>query len=393
MIGDRTFKTTSASDLPHLGFIVRIASKARFVRVVKGRMVTTKAGRDLGRDPLADLERLVAAIDELGVVTARRAGGRYAWTTLAPFFDDLFVPMASLLLTAHEVAFDDIVERAFEQFEDEVEVNNPHWDEDFRRNFVESEIRAAIVTLESAGVVTWDNETETRHGTIRRVRGTVALTPAGRWALHRHLAEAHDIDLPVARPARFTDLDFEAMIEACEATASDDVAHVMREITAWTEQRGDDAMSELVLAARTTDDPAVRTMALAVLGEQFGPEAEPAVRSLLDDTGCRGAALLWLVDHECEPPEILLDPDPAVFVDVLALVLASRGPHHMTDVFEHVGSHDDQLSLLRELWQLPSPAVGAVLTSLGRSHPTARIAKAARKAAMQHASHEANRRR
>jgi hypothetical protein len=50
----------------------------------------------------------------------------------------------------------------------------------------------------------------------------VALTPAGRWTLHRHLAEGHDIDLLIARPAQFTDLDVEAMLEACETTAPDD---------------------------------------------------------------------------------------------------------------------------------------------------------------------------
>jgi hypothetical protein len=299
-----------------------------------------------------------------------------------------------LLLTAvHDVAYDDIVERAFEQFEAEVDVNNPHWDEAFRHRFVESEIRVAVSTLEAAGVATWNSESETRHGSTTRVRGTVALTPAGRWTLHRHLAEAHDIDLPIAGPAQFTDLDFEAMLEACEITAPDDVADVMREITAWSNQRGDDAMPELVLAARSATDPAVRNMALAVLGEQFGPDAEPAIRSLLDVPGSRGSALLWLVDHECEPPEILLDPDPAVFADVLALVLVSRGPDDMIDVFDHVGNHDTQLALLQELWRLPSPAVDAVLSALGRSHPIARIAKAARKAAMQHASHQANRRR
>jgi len=336
----------------------------------------------------------VAAIDDLGLVTARMAGGRYVWTSLAPFFDDLFVPLASLLLTAvHDVAFDDIVERAIEQFDAEVEVDNPHWDEAFRHNFVESEIRVAVSTLEAAGVAVWNSEIETRHRTKTRVGGTVALTPAGRWVLHRHLVEVHDIDLPAALPAQFTDLDFEAMLQACEVAASDDVAQVMREIAAWSNQRGDDAMPELLLAARATADPAVRNMALAVLSEQFGPDAEPAIRSLLDAPGCRGSALLWLVDHECEPPEILLDPDPAVFADVLALVLASRGPDDMIDVFEHVGNHDAQLALLPELWRLPSPAVGVVLSALGRSHPIAGIAKAARKAAMQHASRQANRRR
>lgn len=391
-IGDRTFKTHSASDLPQLSFIVRVATKARFVRVVKGRLVSTAAGRALGRDPLADLGRLVTAIDDLGMVTARVAGGRYIWTALAPFFDDLFVPFSMLLLASPSpVAFDEIVERAFEQFEEEIDLDNPHWDHTRRHDFVESEIRVAIVTLETAGIATWHSELETSpHGAGKRVRGTVGLTPAGRRTLHRRLADTHGIELPVASPAEFTDHDFDALVTACETAAPDDFGRVMAEITAWIHHRGDRATAELTLAARTTADPAIRNIALAVLGERFGPAAEPHVRSLLDTPTTRGAALLWLVDHEREPADVLIDPDPAVLVDVLALTLISRGPADMTEIFEHVGDHHTQLAVLQQLWRQPNPAVAPILDTIGRQHPTAHIAKAARKAAIQHASHQAN---
>jgi hypothetical protein len=392
-IGQRTFKTHSANDLPQLSFIVGVTTAARFVRAVNGKLVSTKAGRSLGRDPLADLQRIVAAIDDLGLVTARTTGGRYIWTTLAPFFDDLFVPLTTLLLTTSDaVPFDDIVERAFEQFEDEVDLDHTHWDQARRHEFVESEIRIAIGTLEATGTAVWASETETSaHGTTRRRHGTVTLTPAGRWALHQHLTQAHDIAFPVARPAELTDHDFDTLITACETTAPDDFPHLMREITAWIDHRRGDAISELTLAARTTTDPAVRNLAVAVLGERFGPAAEPHIRSLLDTPASRGAALLWLVDHELDPAEVLLDPAPAVLVDVLALTLITRGPADMTDVFEHIGDHTTQLTILQQLWRQPTEAAGPVLETLGRYHPTASIAKAARKAAIQYASHQANR--
>lgn len=394
-IGDRTFKTHSAADLPRLGFIVRVATKARFVRSVKGKLMATKAGRDLGRDPLTDLYRLVEAIDGIGIVTSRTAGGRYIWSALAPFFDDLFVPLAMLLLTAaHHVAFDGIVERAFEQFEREVELDNTHWNEARRHDFVESEIRTATETLEAAGVLTWTGEIETtEYRTTLRTRGSVGLTPAGRWVLHRYLSETKDIRLQIAPPAELMDHDFDELIDECEVHSPGDFNHLMREISAWVDHRAERGMAELTLAARTTTDPSVRNIALAVLGERFGPAAEPEVRSLLDSPVARAAALLWLVEHDCEPAETLLDPDPAVFVDVLAITLVSRGPADMVEVFEHLGSDDTQLALVQQLWRLPSPAVGHVLEALGRHHPTARIAKAARKAKMQHASHQANRQR
>lgn len=392
-IGERTFTTRSAADLPQLGFIVRVTTAARFVRAIKGKLMATKAGRSLGRDPLADLQRGIAAIDDVGIVTACTSGGRFIWATLAPFFDDLFVPLATLLLTTPDaVAFDEIVERAFDQFEAEIDLDHTHWDQARRHDFVETEIAIAIGTLEATGAAIWVSETETSaYGTTRRRHGTVTLTPAGRWALHRHLAEAHDITFPVAPPAQFADRDFDTLITGCETAAPHDFAYLMREISAWIDHRGDHAIPELTIAARTTTDPAVRNLAMAVLGERFAPVAEPHIRSLLDTPTSRGAALLWLVDHEFEPAEVLLDPNPAVFIDVLALTLVSRGPADMTDVFEHIGDHTTQLTILQQLWRQTTPAAGPVLDTLGRHHRTATIAKAARKAAMQHASHQANR--
>ena len=43
-IGQRTFKTHSANDLPQLSFIVGVTTAARFVRAVNGKLVSTKAG-------------------------------------------------------------------------------------------------------------------------------------------------------------------------------------------------------------------------------------------------------------------------------------------------------------------------------------------------------------
>ncbi|MCU0270146.1 MAG: hypothetical protein MUF83_16075 [Acidimicrobiales bacterium] len=386
-IGDRTFNTKSAAELPRLSFVLRLATGARFVRKVKGRLVATKAGRSLGRDPLADLDRLVEAIDTTGMVSARTAGGRYIWTSLAPFFDDLFVPLAVFLLAGRDVAFAAVVDNAFAQFEDEIDLDNPHWDEPRRHDFVASEMSTAIETLEAAGVASWASELETLpYGGTRRSGGTVTLTPAGRWVLHRYLHRAHDLELPVARPARLTGHDFEALIRVCETGGPDEFAHLAREISAWVDHRGERALAELADTARTTSDPAVRNLALAVLSEHFGPAAEPHVRTLLADPATRGAALLWLVDHELEPADVLVDPDRGVFLDVLALTLVSRGPTDMVEVFEHTGTHDTQTALLHQLARQPSPAAGPVLTALGRHHPTPRIAEAARNAALQHAS-------
>jgi hypothetical protein len=115
------------------------------------------------------------------------------------------------------------------------------------------------------------------------------------------------------------------------------------------------------------------------------------VRDLLATGATRASALIWLVDRECEPADTLVDPDPTVFVEVLGITLAQRGPASMVEVFSHYGNTESQLMLLSQLWRQTIPTVGSVLANLGRHHPVAPVAKAARKAAMQHATHQANR--
>jgi hypothetical protein len=82
-------------------------------------------------------------------------------------------------------------------------------------------------------------------------------------------------------------------------------------------------------------------------------------------------------------------PEPATtgpFVDVLAQRLATAGPDAMAAALALAGSHEAQLALLARLWRSPSPATEAVLTALGRTHPSKVVAKAARRAVFQRRS-------
>lgn len=388
--GGKVFKTRSAADLPTLSFIVRVATGARFVRVVKGKLTSTKAGKTLGRHPLADLGRLIAGIDDVGVVSARLASNRWVWGSMAPYFDDMFVDLCIALLSADSgVAFTSAVAAAFEQFQAEIDVDNPYWTEDFRRGLVEHEIRSAIQTLESAGTVTWTDMTDAGTRT-KRTDGTVATTAAGQWALSHYLTEHHGVPFAAAQPVRFSGLTFDALIGACEQDTDLTSRGVLREIAAWVVRRGDEALGELIDTVRSTDDPAIRQMTLATLGEHFGDRAEPAVRELLDDARLRASALVWLVNHGAEATESLVDPDTGVFSEILSLVFVTGGPTAMLELFERVGQHDEQIAVINRLWRVTTPTAGPVLATLGRLHPVRAVAKAARKAAMQHVSFVAN---
>ena len=390
MHAGKVFKTRSAADLPQLSFIMRVATAARFVRVVKGKLTSTKAGRSLGRQPLDELGRLITGIDDVGVVTARLANNGFVWGSLAPYFDNMFVDLCIALLTSESgVAFADAVNAAFEQFQAEIDIDNPYWTEDFRRRVVEHEIRAAIETLEAAGTVTWIGYT-TSETWAEPTNGTVATTPAGQWVLSRHLSEYHGVPFVAAKPVRFSSLSFEALVDACKDDTDLRAGDVMRELAAWVAQRGDDALADLIATVRSTSDTAIRQMALAALGEHFGSRAETAVRELLDVDRLRASALLWLVHSGAEASAVLLDPDPAVFSETLNLVLFTEGPKAMLELFEGVGQHDEQIAAINRLWRMTTPTSGPVLAALGRLHPVKAVAKAARKAALQHTSFAAN---
>lgn len=392
-IGDKTFKTKSATELPRLSLIVRLAKKARFVRVAKGRLLGTKAGRDLGRDSLADLDRLLAAIDEVGMCSALRAESRYVWASVAPFFDDMFVPLTTRVATdSLPVAFAELVGHAFEQFEAEVQLDGERWSEVNRRRLVESELRVSLEVLQAAGILTWTAQLETSvQGLTKRTGGSVATTPAGQWVLYHYLSATHGAPFAVAPPVAYSDADFETMINACRPEHPDGMALLVRELHAWVDQHGERAVTELVLAARTTEDPLTRAMALATIDVRIGVDSEAQVRGLLDHPPARGAALLWLVEHGCEPREVLVDPDPAVLAEILSLTLGHDGPEGLMDLFELFGAPEAQVKVLQQLWRQTHPAVPDVLDTVGRHHPLPLVAKAARKAAMQYQSHQANR--
>ena len=93
-----------------------------------------------------------------------------------------------------------------------------------------------------------------------------------------------------------------------------------------------------------------------------------------------------------DPETRLYDPaDPGPFIDVLAHRLVTGGPEGLSAALAVVGNHDDQVAVLGNLWRSPSPATLPVLEAIGKNHTVKFVAKAARKAAFQRRTWEANR--
>jgi len=210
----------------------------------------------------------------------------------------------------------------------------------------------------------------------------VELTVAGIATTNRLLIDA-GYDAPTAgRFARST------ATELFLGTDLDDFPMLWGEIEAWRSGRKPaQAAAELAVAVRELQDPALRNVALAVMGDMDPEVAGPEVRRLATEPETRGFASCWLVDHGLEGPQALFHPgDVSWFVDVLAQRLVTAGPDGLCDTLALAGSHAAQIEVIGRLWRSPSTATDTVLAAIGDLHPTKIVAKAARKARFQRRS-------
>lgn len=385
-IGDRTFKTRSSAELPRLRMIFTWARKAGVVRVARGHVIATKQGLALVTKRAGFFDRAVDALLAIGPLASQRDPDAWlAW----PDVNDLLDRFVVHLLTGPYVAqrpvpIDDLVSVATDAVLDAFEF--PSLSDDQVARHVGIDVIDIMDALALAGVVRragmpdpGDPESTARR---RRHGGTVELTAAGTATTRRLLLDA-GYDAPTA--GRFAQ---SSATELLVGTDLDDFPTLWGEIEAWRRQREPaQAAAELAAAVRELQDPALRNLALAVMGDMDPDVAGPEVRRLAAEPETRGFATCWLVDHGLEGPQALFDPsDVSWFVDVLAQRLVTAGPDGLCDTLALAGSHDAQIEVLGRLWRTPSTATDTVLAAIGELHPTKVVAKAARKASFQRRS-------
>lgn len=383
-IGQRTFRTRSAAELPRLRHVFAWAKKAGVVRVAHGKVMATRRGLAMASDPAGCFDRSLDALMAAGPLSSQRLPDRWgAWPDVDALLDRLCVHLLiGPYVVQRPVPIDELAGLAADAVLDAFVF--PSLDDDHVVRRVTIDVTDMIDALALAGVVERSGLDDDAFEEVgrRRLGGSVSLTPAGVVAVRRLLAAA-GYDPPVAgRFARST------AAELLVGTEGEDFPVFWAELLAWRRRRSpNEAVRELAAAAAGLDDPALRNLALAAMADIGGPEAEAAVRTLTSDPGVRGAALCWLVDCDYEAPEVVFIPDePGPFVDVLAHRLIKGGPEAMVATLELAGNHEAQIAVLKPLWRSPSPATEAVLVALGDNHPTKVVAKAARRVAFQRRS-------
>lgn len=157
---------------------------------------------------------------------------------------------------------------------------------------------------------------------------------------------------------------------------------------AWFAAQPDPAPAADALVAEFTTaerDSLIVVGGLEGLDEVLAEFAVPAVRAQQGGPH-DGLVLHWLLARSAVDPGTV---DPARFVgglvDVLAAGLDGGGPEEVVSWFANIDQGEQQ-QMLAQIWRLDHPRLPEVLDAIGHGYPVKTVAKAARRALMQHRS-------
>ncbi len=182
-IGDRTFKTRSAADLPELGFMIRWALSAGALRKEHGKLRATAAWAKLEGKPLQRWIKATDALSSLGPLAAYHVNNRYRDPD--EILDHL-APEILNMLEQRRIAFDEMLDWVCDRADAEYEWLAPYLqDPKHRRTSFRWDLDLLTRILGWAGVADRiDAKVESdRYERERLAGGTLQMTPAGRWWL------------------------------------------------------------------------------------------------------------------------------------------------------------------------------------------------------------------
>ncbi|MFJ1871563.1 hypothetical protein [Streptomyces chartreusis] len=207
--------------------------------------------------------------------------------------------------------------------------------------------------------------------------GMVRLTPLGLYGMRARLLEA-GFEAPAVG-----DLADKGADVLLDGTATFPQAAAQTETEQWLARRESLAAArELLSAARGGDAGApLRRLRCQQALSLVGPEAEPALREVLDDPELGGLARVWLT--ETGFPDVPAPSQDLVFwltVDTVAAQLAAEGNSEELQALVE-GLAAQHSGFFAAAWRVDHPATADVLEAMGRLHPDKKVAKEARKAA------------
>lgn len=207
--------------------------------------------------------------------------------------------------------------------------------------------------------------------------GLVKLTPLGRYGIRARMLQA-GIHAPAVG-----DLADKGADVLLDGVAYFPEPAARAETEQWLARRDPvGAARELLAAARGTDKGApLRRLHCQQALALVGPQAEPAVREVLDDAELGGLARVWLAERGAS--DVPVPPESMIFwlaIDTIAAQLDAEGElEELQDLVEGlVGRHS---GFFDAAWRVEHPATAEVLEAMGRLHREKGASKDARKAA------------
>ncbi|GAA2631214.1 MULTISPECIES: hypothetical protein [Streptomyces] len=215
-----------------------------------------------------------------------------------------------------------------------------------------------------------DDEDVSRYGMVR-------LTPLGLYGVRARMLEA-GVDAPAV--GELAEKGADVLLDAVSSYSE---SAAQAEIEQWLAGREPAAAAAELLAAARGDDEGgpLRRLRCQQALAPAGPEAEPAVRSVLDDPELGGLARVWLAERGVS--DVPAPDQEMVFwltVDTIAAQLAADGEtEELPLLMETLTAH--HAGFFEQAWRVEHPATAYVLEAMGRLHPDRKAAKEARKAA------------
>ncbi|MET7532175.1 hypothetical protein [Streptomyces goshikiensis] len=226
------------------------------------------------------------------------------------------------------------------------------------------------LTAGPSGVPAGDDEDVSRYGMVR-------LTPLGLYGIRARMLEA-GVEAPAI--GELSGKGADALLDAVSRFPE---SAAQAEIEQWLAGRElPAAVAELLAAARGDDEGApLRRLRCQQALATAGPEAEPAVRAVLDDAELGGLARVWLAERGVG--DVPAPDAEMVFwltVDTIAAQLAADGEtEELPLLIASLTAHHS--GFFEQAWRVEHPATAYVLEAMGRLHPDRKAAKEARKAA------------
>ncbi|MDP9799615.1 hypothetical protein J2S43_008127 [Catenuloplanes nepalensis] len=242
VIGDKTFKTTSSEELYETSLLFAWAKEARFVRVVKGRLLPVKSAAKTLKDPVAAAERAFEAFFRIGRAVCPPA----YFNSIVPFRSDdfTFALLMAMYLAQRPIEADELGEIVGGLVEEFL-----GFDPDDRGG----------VGL-GAGARVHDNDVERLLtqldllGAVRHDASRTSMTALGTALFQTHL-RGMGIEVPT-----IDDL-LDETAEVVVALAADTPSITAPLLTRWRDHRPEAARAELRALAARTDDPEHRALA------------------------------------------------------------------------------------------------------------------------------------